>query len=280
MRPADSPNSMIMRDALAAAALRLDATSETPRLDAELLLVHAAGVTREALLLGRLDRPAPDIEALVDRRAAGEPVAYITGTRDFWTISLEVTPAVLIPRPDSETLIAAAVEHFGERTPSRILDLGTGSGALLLATLYQWPAATGVGIDRSAEALDVARENARRLELGDRAKFRIGNWCAGIDEAFDLILCNPPYVQEGAALPRDVRAFEPHAALFAGGDGMVCYRTIAPCLGALLAPGGVACIEVGAAQGAAVRALFADFGLCGVVRQDLAGNDRCLTLDG
>lgn len=269
---------MTMRDALAAAALRLEVTSDTPRLDAELLLAHAAGVTRETLLLG--DLAAPAMDAIVDRRAAGEPVAYITGTRDFWTISLAVTPAVLIPRADSETLIEAAVEHFGERAPSRILDLGTGSGALLLAALDHWPAAIGVGIDASADALDVACGNARRLGLGDRAAFRIGDWCAGIDETFELILCNPPYVADGADLPRDVAAFEPHAALFGGIDGLVCYRMIAPRLGALIAPGGAACIEIGAAQGDAASALFAEYGLSGVVRRDLAGNDRCLTLGG
>ena len=122
--------------------------SDTPRLDAELLMAHALGVSREAMLLDALDTPAPaDFEEFLIRRLAHEPVAYITGTRDFWTISLKIAPGVLIPRPDSETLIEAAVEHFGAASPQTILDLGTGSGALLLAALAQWPRATGLGID-------------------------------------------------------------------------------------------------------------------------------------
>lgn len=269
---------MKVREALSHAAWRLEASSPTPRLDAELLMSHALGVTREDLLLRHLDAPAPTTFAvLIERRLAHEPIAYITGARDFWTIRLAVTPAVLIPRADSETLIEAAVEHFAAFGPRSILDLGTGSGALLLATLHQWPDATGIGIDASHEALTVARANAVALGLAARAEFRHGDWGQGIDARFDLILCNPPYIEADADLPPDVADHEPHAALFAGADGLVCYRTLAPQLGRLLEPGGIACIEIGATQAIAVRALFEDAGLCVAAFRDLGGNDRCLT---
>ena len=213
---------------------------------------------------------------MVERRAGGEPIAYILGYRDFWTIRLRVAPGVLIPRPDSETLIEAAVAHFaGTPGPKRILDLGTGSGALLLAALAEWPEATGVGIDRSAQALAVAQANAEALDMADRAQIFEGGW-AGTGEAFDLILCNPPYVGTAEQLARDVIEHEPHSALFAGTDGLDDYRAIAPLLPAQLAPGGVACIEIGSAQGIAVASLMASQGLAVHIRPDLAGLDRCI----
>jgi len=268
-----------VREALTAAATRLSPDSETPRLDAELLMAHALGVSRDELLLARLDAPAPvRFEALVARRAAGEPVAYIIGTRDFWTISLAVRPGVLIPRPDSETLIEAAVRHFGERAPGTIFDLGTGSGALLLAALDIWPDANGLGIDRSPDALAVATENAERLGMAARARFALGDWGEGIDGPFDLILCNPPYVESGADLARDVAGHEPASALFAGADGLDAYRALAPQIGRLIAPGGIALFEIGASQAMAVRALIAAAGLESAVFRDLAGHDRCVAV--
>lgn len=266
------------REALAAAAARFT-FSATPRLDAELLLAHALGITRERLLLTLGDHAVPDtFEALVARRAAQEPVAYITGTRAFWTIDLAVGPGVLVPRPDSETLIEAAVAHFaGTPGPATILDLGTGPGTLLLAALDQWPAARGVGIDASATALDYARRNAARLGLGERAQFTEGGW-HGDGAHHDLVLCNPPYVERDADLPQEVRGFEPPGALFAGADGLDDYRAIAPLLGRQIAPGGVACVEIGATQAASAGALFREAGLAVTVRRDLAGHDRCLVL--
>ena len=242
-------------------------------------MAHALGTTREAMLLARLHDPAPSgYCALADRRAACEPVAYITGTRAFWTIDLAVGPGVLIPRADSETLIEAAVAHFaGTPGPRTVLDLGTGSGALLLAALAEWRHAQGVGIDASDAALAIARDNARRLDFSKRATIRHGGW-AGTGQAFDLILCNPPYVAEDAILPDEVARFEPASALFAGPDGLDDYRRIAPVLGAQIAPGGVACIEIGADQGASAAALFRAHGLSVGSRRDLAGRDRCLVV--
>ncbi|WP_296611528.1 peptide chain release factor N(5)-glutamine methyltransferase [Sphingomonas sp.] len=267
-----------VRAALADAASRLAGVSDTPRLDAELLMAHALGTTREQLLLRHLDDSAPNTFAsLIDRRLAHEPVAYIIGTRDFWTISLAVGPGVLIPRPDSETLIEVAVEHWPDvEAPLRILDLGTGPGTLLLAALAQWSEAHGLGIDASPEALDYARRNAELLNLADRAAFRIGNWAEGVAGDFDLILCNPPYIAIGESLPAEVREHEPGAALFAGVDGLDDYRIIAAQLPRLIAPGGMAAIEIGATQAGAVSALLTAQGLKVAVRRDLAGRDRCV----
>ncbi|MDP8995340.1 MAG: peptide chain release factor N(5)-glutamine methyltransferase [Pseudomonadota bacterium] len=270
---------MTVREALAAAAAELGRVSGTPRLDAELLMAHALGVEREELLLSRLGEPAPPaVDALVARRLAHEPVAYITGRRAFWTIELAVGPAVLIPRPDSETLIEAAVDHFGAGAPRRVLDLGTGSGALLLAALDQWPDARGLGVDTSAQALAAAAANAERLGLASRAEFRLGDWAEGIDGAVDLILCNPPYVEAGAALPPEVARWEPAEALFAGPDGLDAYRRLAPAVAPLLAPSGGACFEIGAGQAESAGSLFAAEGFRVAVRSDLSGRPRCLLL--
>ena len=262
--------------ALRTATLRLEPVSDTPRLDAELLLAHELGLDRNALLLRQRDLSVPDsFAALVERRLRGEPVAYITGVRDFWTVSLRVTPDVLIPRPDTETLIETAVDHFRDAAPATVLDLGTGSGALLLAALDQWPLAKGIGVDMSPAALAVARDNADRLGLSDRATFLQGDWGEGLSGPFDLILINPPYIARDVALTGDV-LHEPEAALFAGPQGLDDYRRIAPTLPHLLAPAGMAAIEIGYDQRAAVTALLCDQGLSVVARQDLAGHDRCL----
>ncbi len=264
---------------LADAARKLAAVSDTPLLDAELLLAHALGIEREQLLLKPpADVPA-EFDALLARRLAGEPIAYITGTRAFWTIDLEVTPDVLVPRPDSETLLDAAVDHFrGTEAPERVLDLGTGSGALLLAALDQWHHATGLGVDNSAAALAVAQRNAARLGLAERAELRLSEWANGIDERFDLILCNPPYVAIAAALGPGVAEHEPHAALFAGADGLDALRTIAPQLPRLLQPGGLAAVEIGFDQAPPAAALLASGGLSARLARDLADRPRAILL--
>jgi release factor glutamine methyltransferase len=263
---------MKVREAIAAAAARLAPVSETARLDAELLMAHALGVSRGDVLLRHADAVVPDaFDSLIARRFKHEPVAYITGGRAFWTIELEVGPGVLVPRPDSESLIEAAVAYFGERGPWRILDLGTGPGTLLLAALDQWPEATGIGVDASEQALAYARRNG-----GPRAEFRLGDWGAGLDESFDLILCNPPYVEIGAVLAADVADWEPDLALYAEPDGLEAYRVIAPQLRRLLAADGIACLEIGMGQGPAVREILAGQGFTAESRNDLKGVERCL----
>jgi len=257
------PNPSPEGEGLRKAVARLAAVSDTPGLEERILWEHAQ--EDEAVFA-----------TLVTRRLGHEPVAYITGTKGFWTIDLEVTPAVLIPRPDSETLIEAALAHFGKDGPRRVLDLGTGSGALLLASLDQWPEATGVGIDASSAALEVARRNASRI-APDRTEMIEGGW-RGTGEAFDLILCNPPYIATGEALMRDVVDYEPARALFAGRDGLDDYRAIAPLLAAQIAEGGIACIEIGHTQREAVTALLENCGLTVDCRQDLGERDRCLVV--
>ncbi len=253
--------------------------SGTARLDSELLMAEALGIEREALLLSRLDDEAPgEFAPLIERRKASEPIAYILGRRDFWTIELEVGPGVLVPRPDSETLMEAAVAHFGRHGPKRVFDLGTGPGTLLLAALSQWPAASGLGIDSSETALGYARRNAGRLGASGRAEFRLGDWGEGVEERFDLILCNPPYVESGAELPPDVADWEPAEALFAAADGLSEYRRLAPQIERLLAPGGLACIELGAGQRDCVAALFEEAPFIIESRKDLKGFERCLLL--
>jgi release factor glutamine methyltransferase len=266
--------------ALADAARQLDATSDTERLDAELLMAEALNIDRDKLLLSPPDRPVPQrFWEMIERRKTGEPVAYITGRRAFWDIELHVGPGVLVPRPDSEVLIASAIEHFrGGGPPRRILDLGTGPGTLLLAALDIWPAATGVGTDLSRHALSYAAANARRLGFEQRVNLRLGNWADGISERFDLILCNPPYVAEGAKLGPGVSEFEPGEALFAGKEGLDAYRALAPQLPLLLNKGGLAAVEIGPDQAAAVTTLLGCDGLQSQVAQDLAQRDRAVLL--
>jgi len=265
-------------EALRGAAERLAGSSDTARLDAELLMAHAAGLSRSDLLLRLRDLEEPEgFAALVDRRAAQEPVSHIVGRRDFWTLTLNVSRHVLTPRPDSETLIEAAVQHYaGGAGPKRVLDLGTGSGALLLAALDQWPDATGLGIDLSAQALAVARGNAKRCGLEERAQFRPGNWCDGITGRFDLILANPPYIATDAVLPRDVYVYEPHLALFSGEDGLDACRDIAAGLAGVMEADALALVEIGYDQGDSASALFVDQGFRVHLRHDLGGQARCL----
>ena len=267
--------------AIRAATELLGARTDTARLDAELLMAHALGASRSDLFLKRMQDPAPALFAeLVARRAAHEPVAYIMGETEFWGLPFEVTPAVLVPRADSETLIDAACTALAARPPKRILDLGTGSGCLLLAALSEWPQAEGIGIDRSMEALACATRNARRLGLQAemlRADWHAPDWADALGR-FDLVLANPPYVEAEAALDPSVRDHEPAGALFAGPEGLDDYRVLVPQMPALLAPGGLALVEIGASQADAVTVIAAAAGFAVTLHLDLANRPRALEL--
>ena len=266
--------------ALADAARQLDETSDTARLDSELLMAEALHIDRDRLILSPPERQVPKrFWKMVERRKAGEPVAYITGRRAFWNIDLHVGPGVLVPRPDSEVLIASAIEHFeGRPGPKRILDLGTGPGTLLLAALDVWPHASGIGVDVSRRAMSYASANARRLGFETRLKWKLGNWAEGINEKFDLVLCNPPYVADDAALGPGVREYEPDEALFAGKEGLDAYRVLAPQLPLLLEKGGLAAVEIGVDQARAVTKLLARDGLDARVVNDFTNRPRAVLL--
>jgi release factor glutamine methyltransferase len=271
--------------AATAERLRL-AGIEQHRREARLLAGAVLGAD-PASLVAHPERPvdaagAARLAAAAARRAAREPLSHILGRREFWSLSFAVDGRVLDPRPDSETLVAAALALVPERgRPLRLLDLGTGSGCLLLALLSELPAATGLGIDSSPAALAVAAGNAGRLGLAGRADFRLGDWAEGIAERFDLVLSNPPYIPSGEVplLAPEVARYEPHLALDGGPDGLDCYRRLAPRLGPLLRPGGAALLELGAGQAAAVAAIMAAAGLRQAgLEADAAGRPRCLVL--
>ncbi len=250
--------------------------SATARLDAELLMAHALGVERNAILLDPDRYTVPEtFPALVDRRLRHEPIAYITGTRGFWSIDLAVGPGALVPRADSETLLIAAQAHFFGRAPATVLDLGTGPGTLLLAALDEWPA-QGLGVDYSPQALAYARANAATLSMTGRTHFIRGSWASAIVGQFDLILANPPYIAIDEQLPPEVHAHEPHAALFAGADGLDDYRILAEQLPALIAPGGAAVIEIGSTQAVPVTTLLEAQGLHVALHHDYGNNPRAL----
>ena len=272
---------MTITEALREAAARLAASSDTARLDAEVLMAHALGVTRSELLLRRMTDPAPAaFPALIERRLAHEPVTYITGEAEFYGHPFLVNPAVLIPRGDSEVLVAAALEAAPD--PKRVLDCGTGSGALLLSVLAERPKAQGIGTDRSLDALQVAAANAARLGLAECARFLAADWeqpgWAASLGRFDLILANPPYVEDAAELAPSVRGHEPAGALFAGPEGLDAYRALIPQLPGLLGPGGVALVEIGATQAEAVCTIAATAGLSAQLHHDLGGRPRVLLL--
>ncbi|RXZ64928.1 peptide chain release factor N(5)-glutamine methyltransferase [Pelagerythrobacter rhizovicinus] len=267
--------------ALRAAAERLEVTSDTARLDAEVLMAHALGVSRSELLLRHMRDAAPKgFAALLERRAAHEPVAYIVGEQEFYGRSFRVTPDVLIPRADSEATLAAALEGAGAR--GRVLDLGVGSGALLLSFLAERPGWQGVGIDRSPGALAVARDNAARLDVERRARllprdWHVPGWGENLGQ-FDRVIANPPYVEDAATIAPSVRRYEPAGALFAGPEGLDDYRALIPQLPALLAPAGLAVLEIGAAQADAVSAIARQAGFSAELRRDLADRPRALIL--
>lgn len=278
-----------IRDTVERAASRLrDAGVEDPRQDAWLLIAHVLRRDRATLLahahnvLGAEDRQA--FEHLVARRAGREPFAQIVGRREFWSLDFHITSDVLCPRPDSECLIEASLAEIERRHPFRgkavhILDLGTGSGCLLLTLLKELPQATGIGVDVSSAALSIASGNGQRLGLSERVSWLRSNWASALDGRFDLIIGNPPYIPEAAkpTLSEEVRGFEPASALFAGDDGLDGYRAFASDLGRLLAPSGFVCLEIGQGQADLVEGILCRHGFCPLARRrDLGGVERCL----
>lgn len=258
---------------------------ETAELDARLLLGHALGLD-PADLLARADHPVEEQAeglalALLARRRAGEPVARIRGRKEFWSLDFTLSPETLVPRPDTEAVVEEALARCPDRSaPLRILDLGTGSGAILAALLVERPCATGVGVDRSEGAVRAARDNLARAGLAARSFVVAGDWGEALRGGFDLVVSNPPYIAAGdmAGLPREVRLYDPVQALVAGADGLSAYRAIATSLPRLLVPGGVAVLELGAGQEPQVAALVTSAGMhiLGPARRDLGGIARAL----
>jgi len=252
---------------------------DNPRTDARLLLAHVLGTSRDQTLTAT---PAPEqsaqFAALVARRAGREPFAYITGRKEFWSLNLDVGPGVLIPRPDTETLIEEALRIVPDRNALlRIADLGAGSGAILIAALKEFPNATGVGFEFSQAAYAYAHANAARL-IGARAEIRQSPWQEA-EGPFDLIFCNPPYIPSGEieSLEPDVVRFEPRQALDGGPDGLAAFSGLAELLPGLLKPGGHSLLEIGRGQESTVGSLFKGLELLRIV-PDLAGIPRCVIL--
>ncbi len=271
--------------ALADATARLRAAGvDGPRRDARLLLAALLEEDVGVLLTApeRLLDPATAerFAAMVEARAARTPVSRILGWREFWSLPLRVNAATLDPRPESETVVEAVLARIPDRAaPLRILDLGTGGGCLLLALLHELPGAWGLGVDRSAAALATARANAADLGLVERAAFAASDWTRALAGRFDIVVCNPPYVVSSdiSRLAPEVARHDPPSALDGGDDGLSAYRLLAPDVVRVLAPSGLAAVEVGAGQDAAVAALFAGAGLdCRAVVPDLAGIPRCV----
>ena len=264
-------------------------TPDGARLDARLLLASVMGrddaVLPHEMLVTWCEELADAFKALLQRRACGEPVSRIRGWREFWSLRFEITPATLDPRPDSETLVQATLAWVDRDTdkPARVLDLGTGSGALLLACLSELPYSSGVGLDISPDAIEVALRNADALALADRAVFHCADFARGHTELgqFDIVLCNPPYIPSSdiLCLAPDVADFEPMSALDGGDDGLDCWRAVLPTIQKRLAAGGRAFLEIGAGQGDGVAAIALMVGLSTVERHpDLSGEIRCLEL--
>lgn len=260
-----------------------EAGNGDPRREARILLAHAEGVAAETLIayperiVGDVDRAI----AFVERRASGEPVSRILGRRAFWKDDFLIGPDTLDPRPDTETVIEDVLDRLPERSRvSRILDLGVGSGCLLLSLLREYPGASGFGVDVSQGAVDATVTNARAFGMADRVEVSVGNWFDGVTGTFDLIVSNPPYIPSGdiPGLDREVRNHDPMRALDGGDDGLDSYRVIVPGAKRHLEPGGVMALEVGAGQAADVSSFCVSEGFSRIrVRRDLGGIERCVS---
>ena len=258
---------------------------DSPRLDARILVAHVLGFepnhvfTKSDEVFDAATRR--DAEKLVKRRLAHEPVSRIIGTREFWGLEFVLAPETLDPRPDTETLVSAALEFmpYFNRSPVRVLDLGTGTGCILLAILSEWPDAIGLGVDISEGAVAAATANAARLGIAQRAEFRAGSWAEGVTDVFDVVVSNPPYIAEGerSHLSAEVAEFDPPMALFGGVDGLAAYRAMLPSARRIIAPGGRIIIEIGSGQATAVTELLGPAGFeIEAQKNDIAQIVRCL----
>lgn len=275
---------MTRAEALTNAAQQLEAAGvETPILDAKRLLMGIESIDASALISApdeRLQAKAA-FDSAVARRCQREPVSKILGVRSFWTHEFIVTADVLDPRPDTELIVETALSETQGTPPDNILDLGTGSGCILLSLLSELPSARGVGVDTSQAALDVAHRNASVLNLADRTEFICSNWFSGLDGTFNLVVSNPPYISssESETLAPEVTDWDPAGALFAGMDGLQAYQDIAVGLSAVLEPNGMALFEVGTGQAASVREIFEAAGFRRISsRFDIGGIERCLVV--
>ena len=269
------------------AALLTEAGIDGALSEARLLLSEGLGLPPEKIL----GYPELEIEpgrenallSLAERRANREPMSHVLGHKEFWSLDFKVTPETLTPRPDSETLVEAVLDRIEDRNrPLAVLDLGTGTGCLLLALLHELPKAMGVGVDKSPGALAVARENANSLGLSERTEWRESDWFSAVNGQFDVVISNPPYIAEAemAELEPEVARCEPLTALVAEESGLADYRRILEGLNRHMAPGGFAAFELGRGQAEAVSAMAADRGWRpSEIRQDLSGIERCLIIE-
>ncbi len=265
---------------LRSGAEALQGLSSSPQLDAELLLAAVTGQSRSTFRAAP-ERPATQeqyrkYQSLIERRQQGEPVAYLTGFQDFWTLTLEVGPQVLVPRPETELVVERALTHLADHDPARVLDLATGSGAIALAIASERPQARVIATDLSPDALNLAQRNARRLKL-DRVRFLVGSWYAPVaGERFDVITSNPPYIAaDDPDLEPGVRAYEPEMALIAGSTGLECVEQIVSGAPLHLQPGGWLVLEHGWQQAGTIRNLLEVTGFTHVTSHaDLAGHER------
>lgn len=262
-----------------------DAGIDQPSIDARLMLEVAAGVTRTEIVTDPYRELTAEqmetLDAFLARRARREPVSHIIGRKGFWKILLQVNKNVLTPRPETEVIVDEVLKAFPENMPFSMLDLGVGSGTILLAVLAERPAAKGLGVDASSEALAVARDNAANLDLNNRAALMHGDWTAGLaDASFDLVVSNPPYIPSKVieTLEPEVRDHEPRLALDGGEDGLEAYRVLAPEILRVLKPGGMFAVEIGYDQSKDVEALFKAAGAQQVrTVKDLSTHDRVVT---
>lgn len=277
------PEGLTVQRLLKKAEEKLSTVShELARRDAEIMLAHLLDTSLSRLPLYEQSlshRQVDQFKSYVGRRQEGEPVAYIIGEQEFWSLTFKVNEHTLVPRPDTETLVEVGLQQLPHAVPTRILDLGTGSGCILLSLLHERAEASGVGVDKSSNALVVAKMNSDQLGLTGRCQLREGDWYQALHEGeqFDLIVSNPPYIQSSdmQTLMSDVREHEPHSALDGGVDGLDCYRRIAADVASFLCPGGTIAVEVGIGQDQDVAGLFVETGLEAVsTHVDLAGVKR------